>query len=278
VTLSPRFLFVVAPKANSPLGLPAGKTAIASSRSVYEKAPWKNLPSIEGVVESEFVRPLISGETLLPYRILPHQCAVFPCTAQGLIDSSDEIEMYPSLAQWWRRAEEIWNRHRSNERLSLREQLDYQSKLTKQLPVPALRVVYNASGMHLCAAKLEDRRAIVAKSLYWASAASHDEADYLCAVLNAPATTEFARPYMSYGKDERHFDKHIWELPIPKFDSSNAAHNKLARLGKELQNVASQFRVDVDLHFAATRRHVREHIESSDAGTEVNEIVYELLS
>jgi hypothetical protein len=81
--------------------------------------------------------------------------------------------------------------------------------------------------MHLCAAKLEDRRAIVAKSLYWAAAATQEEADYLCALLNAPATTEFARPYMSYGKDERHFDKHIWQLPNAKFDPSNPCTTSL---------------------------------------------------
>lgn len=277
-TLSPRFLFVVEPKTNSPLGLPAGKMAVASSRSVYEKAPWKSLPSVQGVVESEFVRPLISGETLLPYRILPHQHAVFPCTAQGLICGSDEIEMYPSLAQWWRRAEEIWTRHRSNERLSLQDQLDYQSKLTKQLPVPTLRVVYNASGMHLCAAKVTDRRAIIAKSLYWAAAATNEEADYLCAMLNAPATTELARPYMSYGKDERHFDKHIWQVPIPKFDSTNPTHKRLAGLSKTLHGLVEGFQVNGDLHFAATRRHIREQLEVSEAGVEMNEIVYELLS
>ena len=42
--------------------------------------------------------------------------------------------------------------------------------------------------------------------------------------------------YMSYGKDERHFDKHIWQLPIPKFDPSNPMHNELARLCKTLHS------------------------------------------
>ena len=83
---------------------------------------------------------------------------------------------------------------------------------------------------------------------------------------------------MSYGKDERHFDKHIWQLPIPKFDPSNPMHNELARLCKTLHSLAAKFSVDVDLHFAATRRHIREQIEASEAGIEVNEIVYELLS
>ena len=44
------------------------------------------------------------------------------------------------------------------------------------------------------------------------------------------------------------------------------------------QNRAAVHFVDVDLHFAATRRHIREQIEASEAGIEVNEIVYELLS
>jgi hypothetical protein len=216
---------------------------------------------VEGVVEGEFVGPLISGETLLRYRILPHQHAVLPCTAQGLIGGGDDIEIYRSLAQWWRQAEEIWTRHRSKERLSLKEQLDYQSKLTKQLPIPTLRVVYIASGMHLCAAKLEDRRAIVAKSPYWAAAATQEEADYLCALLNAPATTEFARPYMSYGKDERHFDKHIWQLPNAKFDPSNPMHNKLARLCKTLHSLAAKFFVDVGGVRHGQLRHPAEVIE-----------------
>lgn len=278
VTLSPRFLFVVAEKPKTPLGLPAGKVAIVSSRSANEKAPWKNLPSVEGVVESEFVRAVVSGETLVPFRLLPLQKVVLPCSSKSPLAGGDEIEVYPGLTQWWRQAEKIWNKHRSNDRLSLAEQLDYQSKLTKQLPVPPLRVVYNASGMHLCAARLEDRRAVVAKSLYWASVATAQEADYLCAVLNSPATTEFARPYMSYGKDERHFDKHIWLLPIPRFDPANSAHKKLSAMAQEAQKLVAGFPVNAELHFAATRRHVREMLEGSAIGNEMNDIVYELLS
>lgn len=278
VTLSPRFLFVVAEKPKTPLGLPAGKVAVVSSRSANEKNIWKTLPSVEGVIESEFIRPLASGETLVPFRLLPLQKAALPCSARAPLATSEELEAYPGLTQWWRQAEKIWNKHRSNERLSLFDQLDYQSKLTKQLPIPALRIVYNASGMHLCAAKLEDRRAVVAKSLYWAAVASPQEADYLCAILNTPATTEFARPYMSYGKDERHFDKHIWQLPIPLYDRANPLHKKLSGLSQQAQKLVASFDVDADLHFAATRRHIREMLEQSDIGGEINEIVYELLS
>ena len=61
-----------------------------------------------------------------------------------------------------------------------------------------------------CAAKLDNPRAIVTHGLYWAAVTSNAEAAYLCAVLNAPVTTEMTRPLMSYGKDERDIHRHVW--------------------------------------------------------------------
>src|SRR5262249_26519751 len=52
---APRLLFLVSIKQSSPLGLPAGKIAVSSSRSANEKPPWKTLQNLEGVVETEFV-------------------------------------------------------------------------------------------------------------------------------------------------------------------------------------------------------------------------------
>jgi hypothetical protein len=236
------------------------------------------LPAVEGVVESEFVRPLLSGANLLPYRTVSPLLAVVPCDASHLFTEANEIELYPGLHKWWRKAEETWETHRSSERLSLLEQLDYQSKFAKQLPIPRLRIVYNASGMHLCAAKLEDRRALVAKSLYWAAVRTEDEADFLCTILNSGVATDFVRPFMSYGKDERHFDKHVWQLPIPTFDPRNQAHARLVKLGRDAEAVAKAFPVDDKLHFAASRRRIRESIQASAAGTQIEDVVYELLS
>lgn len=82
--------------------------------------------------------------------------------------------------------------------------------------------------MHVCAAKLRSKKALVTHGLYWAPVTSEEEADYLCAILNAPATTELARPLMSYGKDERDIHKHVWELPIEQYDSGNQVHGRIA--------------------------------------------------
>lgn len=131
--------------------------------------------------------------------------------------------------------------------------------------------------MHVCAAKLQDKRAIVANGLYWAAANSEAEADYLCAILNSPITTELTRPLMSYGKDERDIHKHVWELPIPTFDPKDHAHKKLSQLGSKATELLATFEINTELHFAATRRHMREVLFSTPIGTEIDELVFEML-
>lgn len=275
-TLVPRMAFLVDLQASSPLGLPKGKLAVQSSRSVQEKKPWKNLPSLSAVVESEFVRPLINGEHLYPFRIGDASLAVVPCTREGLL-SDQEIEEHAGLQQWWAQASSAWDANRSSSVRTLSESLDFQSKLSKQLPIPALRLAYNTSGMHICCAKLRDARAIIANGLYWATIRSEDEANYLSGVVNAPVTTELTRPLMSYGKDERHIHKHIWELPIPEFDPADASHQRIAQLSADCESFVANFAIDPNLHFAATRRHIREYLQTIDSGRELGELVFELI-
>lgn len=274
---SPHLAFVVEEQSASALGLPAGRISIRSSRSVYERKPWKQLPDLTGVVESEFVRPFYTGENVFPYRTGETGLVVVPCNARGISDRA-QIELSPGFNQWWERAEEIWGRHRTSERLSLFEQIDYQSKLSKQFPIPPLRIVYNRAGMHVVAAKVSNRRALIANGLYWASVRTEEEANYLCAILNAPVTTDLVRPFMSYGKDERDIHKAPWELPIPTFDESNRIHVRLAQLGAAAEQIAAAFIINSNLHFAATRRHIRQLIEGTPEGREIDEIVYELIS
>lgn len=277
-TFNPRLLFIVAEREAGPLGLPAGRMGIESSRSANEKTPYKDLPSVHGVVETEFVRPVYSGENLFPYRVVAPLQAVVPCSSSRLL-TPREIELHPGLRNWWAQAEQVWEANRAPAtKLSLMEQLDYQSKMTKQLPVAPFRIVYNASGMHLAASKIQNTRAIVSKSLYWAAFREEAEADFLCAILNSSATTEFLRPLMSYGKDERHVDKHLWQLPIPSYDSENSAHQELVSTSRQASDIANEFSIDPTLHFAATRRRIRQLIDNSQAGTRISEIVHDLLS
>jgi SAM-dependent methyltransferase len=276
-TFVPRVAFVVREQASSPLGISQGRVAVRSLRSVQEKKPWKDLPDLSGVVETEFVRPFFTGDNVYPFLVGKAFLAVIPCDTKTLL-IQENVDLYPGLQQWWSQATALWEENRANDAMSLSERLDYQSTLSKQLPITPLRVVYNRSGMHICAAKLRDRRAIVANGLYWAAVRSEDEADYICAILNAPSTTDLTRPMMSYGKDERDIHKHVWELPIPTFDEANATHRRIADLGTKADKLVAQYEVDPSIHFSATRRHIRGLVMSTTVGTELDELVFELLA
>jgi SAM-dependent methyltransferase len=277
-TIVPRMLLCVTRREIGPLGISAGRIGVRSLKRNNDKKPWRELPELVGSVEREFIKPVLFGEGVLPYRIAEMFEAVIPRDGQGLMSGeSDRLDTYEGLAAWWRQAEAVWVANRSSERLSLLEQLDYQGKLRHQFPIQEERIVYNRSGMHLVAARLNNSRALIDNSLYWATASSSAEALFLCAVLNTANFTDLARPFMSYGKDERDFHKHIWQIAVPLYDANNDLHARLSVCGASLEAAISQLPIR-DTHFAAIRRDVRAYISGSDAGKEAEEIVEELLS
>jgi hypothetical protein len=278
-TVFPRVLFLVKERPPGPLGLKSGTVAVHSVRSANEKSPWKDLDSLEAIVESEFVYKLYLGEHVLPYRTLPPAKAVLPWDRGALLSAeSPRLELFPGLAKWWRHAENLWLANRKSERLSLVEQLDYHSKLTSQYPVQPSQVVYTASGMHLAAAHIQDRRHVIEHKLYWATARSREEALFLCAILNSAELTSQARPLMSYGKDERDIDKNLWRLPIPEFDPEHALHAQLAALGSEVEAEVGALALDTSKSFVILRRQIRRFLQQNPKAQRIEKLVVELLS
>lgn len=276
-TIVPRVLFMVAKQESGALGVPAGRVRIRSQRSANEKKPWKDLLALDGVVETEFLRPIYLGENILPFRTTEPALAVIPRDARELLAAgTDRIEGYPGLTDWMHQAEHLWETHRKSDTLSLSEQLDYHQKLSRQFPLPRERVVYAKSGMHLVAARITNHRAVIDHTLYWATASNLEEALYLCAILNAPALTQLARPLMSYGKDERHIDKHLWKLPIPEYDPHDELHRELVALGTEAETSVASLALKKS-HFATQRRRIREHLQASHLGTALDGAVAQLL-
>jgi hypothetical protein len=274
----PRLVFFVEPQPASPLGVGAGRRAVRSASSSYEKAPWKKLPRLTGVVETEFLRPVLMGESLLPYRVLPARQAVLPLEGRELLGGENpRLDLYPGLAAWWREAEQVWNEHRSSEGLTLLGQLDYRGKLTEQLPVSPLRVIYPASAMHAAAALTDQRNAVAEHSLYWGTVSNHDEGHYLCAIFNCPEFTLLVRPLMPYGKDERHIDKNPWKLRIPDYDPANETHRRLSELGRQEAETVAALDLDEHGNFITLRQLVRRELANHEAATEISDIVTELL-
>lgn len=277
-TVVPRVLFLVDGGSAGPLGLGGGQQVVRSASSSYEKPPWKNLRRLEGAVEAEFVRPVLLGENIVPFRTLGYREAVLPIIDDTVAHGSDlRIDYYPGLSEWWQQAEDTWEKYRSSNRLSLTQQLDYRHKLTNQLPPAQFRVMYGKAGMHVAAALVENNLAVVDHTLYWGAVVNREEGHYLCGVINTPTVTELVRPLMSYGKDERHIDKHLWRLPIPRYDPSEPAHCRLAQLGTELAEEIAALPLP-DASFVTLRRRVREFLASHSTATEIDRLVRRLIT
>jgi hypothetical protein len=274
----PRFLFVVDERDNGPLGTGGDQQAVSSRRSPFEKNPWKSLPSHHGTVERKFIRPLYLGESILPFRTLDPLRAVIPLDGVYLLDgNSEDIDRYPGLANWWRAAETVWTRNRSSEKLSLTAQLDYQSKMTQQIYTTGHRVAYAKSGLYMAAATIPASQAIIDHSLYWGSVTALDEARFLVAILNSTALTDMVRPLQRRGMhNPRHFDKHVFKIPIPVYNPSEPSHQQLVSLSERAEQVAAGVPLTAT-RFESQRRRIREALAQDGVAAEIDTIVAELL-
>lgn len=277
--LVPRLLVVVEERDNGPLGAGEDQQTVSSRRSPLEKNPWKSLPTLHGVVERRFIRPLYLGESILPFRTLEPLRAIIPWDGQRILDGdSEEIDHYPGLANWWRRAEDTWTHNRSSERLSLNAQIDYQNKLTRQLHTPKHRIVYTKSGLYMAAAIISAPDAIIDHKLYWGSAASAEEARFLVSILNSATLTNLVRPMQGRGMyNPRDFDKYVFNLPIPVYDSSETSHRQLVSLSEHAERVAAGVALTT-ARFESQRRLVRKALIQDGVSMEIDAIVKTLLS
>jgi SAM-dependent methyltransferase len=279
-TFVPRFLHIVEPSPASPIGVAHGRRAVRSARSANEKAPWKSMPLLEGAIEEEFLRPLHLGSTVLPFRLLPPWEVIVPWSGGELLDTSDaKIERFRGLAEWSAAAEKIWDAKKRSTNLSLLQRIDYRHGLSGQFPIPPHRVVYGASGQYLTAARLSDPRAVVESKLYWAAAASTDEALYLTSILNAPSVTRRLNPIQSRGEhNPRDFHKVVWRLPIPIFDPQSELHQRLVDLASKAEQVVAAVDLSGINRFEIRRRVLREALEAGGLSAELDKAVESLLT
>jgi hypothetical protein len=277
--LYPRMLIMVADAIASPLGVPHGRRAVQSRKSSLDKKPWKELPLLEGVVEDIFIRSALLGESIAPFRILSSGLAIIPYDGTRLMDGVDDrIDRYSGLASWWRQAEQSWLQHRTSERRTLLEQLDYMGQLSAQFPTAPWRIVYTKAGNHLTAALVTDSAAVVDHKLYWAPTVSRDEALYLAGVLNANALNELVRPFQSVGAfGPRDFDKYVWRAPIPIFEPNNALHMHLVSLASQGTAAAAAVELPSGEGFQRSRRTIRETLSTSGIAKALDEAVHAVL-
>jgi hypothetical protein len=240
----------------SPLGfnpdLPLLETAdraIEQAKDAYKSVFFKD------TVESRFLYATLLSTDLLPFGHLSYRLTVLPIEPEEnhyrLIDADKARQRgFLHLARWLEKAEKEWTRRRGAKakQMSVYERLDRFHGLTVQKRQAKYRVLYNVSGTFLTAAAIEDgpiefevggQRIMAGGFLadyktYYLETSNSNEAYYLSALLNAPTVDAWIKPMQSRGLwGPRDICKKVLELPIPKFDAKNPAHQRLAELGKE---------------------------------------------
>jgi hypothetical protein len=278
-TLVPRMLCFVERKALGRLGADSSAPLVISRRITQEKKPWKSLPSIENQVEADFLRPALLGESILPYRLFRPFEAVIPVTDAGeVVDAKAASDRgFDRLAGWMRKAEAVWDVH-SVAAMSFKAWLDYYGKLTAQFPIPSLRIVYAKAGTLLAACLVSDHHAVIDHMLYWSAPAGLAEARYLVAIFNSETARERAAVYQARGQwGARHFDKVMFNLPIPRFDANFRLHLDLAAAAEEAEKVAAAVVLPEGVKFQRARRIVRDALAEAGLAQRIDALVARLL-
>jgi hypothetical protein len=278
--LVPRFLVMVEAADPLPFATTAQRS-VRSHRSPLEKKPWRSLPDLRAAVEEHFIRPVLLGESIVPFAVVTPFEGVIPWTkGSGFLDGGHvQIDQFPGFAKWWRQAEDLWMAHRSSDKRTLLEQLNYIGQLGAQFPIAPLRVVYTKAGNTLAAAVVSDGRSVIDHKLYWAPVASSAEGRYLCGVLNAPRFTEAIRPYQSTGAfGPRDFDKYVWLPKTPLFDPAIDLHRNLAALAEQAEAIATSVAPAAKGGFQGHRRDVRTALAAAGISKRLDEAVEELLN
>ncbi|MCR8670106.1 hypothetical protein [Agrococcus sp. HG114] len=277
-TVVPRVLTFVDEVPAGKLGRPAGTTAVKSARSAQEKKPWKFLDSVETPVEETFVREVLLGSSIVPFRaVWPHK-AVLPISDSGVLQPA-QLVLYPLLSARWAIVEGLWNANKSaRTKQSLTEWLDYQGKLRRQLPAPAHRIAYTASGNRIAAAYTSNSKYVIEHKLYWLPVDSEAEGHYLAAILNSDAVAIAVAKRQSRGLfGTRDIDMLPWRLPIPAYDADNATHEALSGLGASAAATAELLDLTDVPDFRAARRVVRDALAADGTTAAIDELVIGLL-
>ncbi len=279
-TLFPRLFVLVERKPMGRLGGDLAAPVVLSRRNSLEKKPWKDLPGIENRVEIEFLRPVLLGESILPYRVFRSFEGVVPVSNDGqMLDAEGAANRgFDGLNGWMRKAEAAWTANSKSEEMTLAGRWNYHNELTAQFPAQARRVVYAASGSNPAACIIRDAPCVIEHKLYWSAPAGDGEAYYLIALLNSETARARVEAYQSRGLfGARDFDKVIFNLPIPRFDGSIGIHLQLASAAREAETLAAALELPEAVKFQRARSLVRRALLDEGIAQRIDALVATLL-
>jgi SAM-dependent methyltransferase len=281
----PRRFFIVDPEPVGRLGGRRDAPRMRGRAGQLDKFPWTTVEPPRGPVELQFLRHLALGETILPFHLMTPATAVIPLEGATVLDSRAAGEAgFRHLAAWLRDAETKWAANcnkdaRGEPRMTLRDQIDYMSKLSTQAGPSTIRVLYTKGGTRLSAVRIAANDILVDHKAYWAAARSAEEAAYLTVVINSAAVLAKVSDLQTHGEagTRRDFDNLVWTLPIPEYDDTDPLHRDLAAAASHAETVAAAVDLTDARHFTAKRRAIRAALVADGVAAEMEAMVDALL-
>ena len=271
-TIVDRRLFFVNKSPNNVMAATPGTWQTSPRTGNQDKKEYSVAELNNKTIHEDNLFDVYLGESLVPFTTLPPLTAALPVSKESMempLDHSncerDEEHQYckkrlcevitkkldSRMQTRWPIMEQLWVENRGkDDKKSLTQNLNWLSKLTNQLDYLTnpgsrpVRIAYTTSGRPT-AAIIENSEAILDTTLYQVTCRSKNEAHYLLAIINSTAMAKAVKPFCptNWAKEIRHLHKHLWKLPIPKFDPKNKLHAKLAKLGKRAEKEAKE-RID----------------------------------
>ena len=269
------------------------------------------LNQLEGVVNNDHLFDVYLGECIAPYVAMDPLKAALPvhrptmtmplshenCEGNKHDGCRLEVaELHSTMQRRWNNVAQMYREAHKNQAIKdLYSRLNHQNILTSHLEYlrsavtddGAFRVAYTTSGQPT-GAIARDNRAIVESGLYQTTCLSEDEAYYVLAVINSNALTAAVETFMARGLyGARHFHKHGWKLPIPRYEASELLHVRLSELGKAAEQECAAIIANSDIpnqpagdaQSRAARKMLRHEWQpNSEVAQDIEAAVAELLS
>ena len=142
-----------------------------------------------------------------------------------------------------------------------------------------LRVVYAKAGTQPAACVLQ--RLATPSSIICSTGrplASVGEARYLAAILNSETARERTAKYQARGQwGARHFDKVVFNLPIPRYDFKIKLHRDLAAVAERAEGLAAAVPLPEGVKFQRARALVRTALTEAGISEAIDALVARLL-
>jgi len=208
---------------------------ISPDQRIFKKAkvPWNQALFQSQKVNKKYIFNVVKSTELVSFNVFDYYYVFLP------LNKSDLSFEYFSMDTHSKHFYDLINnlylkfKKKTTNNASLLDNLNHWGKLITPRQLSKIKVVYNNSGSTLSSAVIEGDF-LVTGDLSYFDTQNIEEAYYLSSILNS----QFINKQIRIRKSSRHIFKKPFETPIPKFDSSNNLHLKLADLGRESNEIA----------------------------------------